>query len=534
MNPVRTVRRRVSARAVVALGAAVFALAACGSDAEMSFQGPGDDEVLNAEQLPDAAIVVRAVEDDAEVRFDEATVEHDGEDVTDRAEVAADELRFPLDGLEDGAHEVAVAVPGGGSRTFAFGVDTTPPDLELTEPEDTVVFGDDEVTVAGRTEPDATVSVDGEEVDVGEDGTFSHTLDALPDGPLVVAAADPHGNRVDEELELRRLASRVELDEVRAVHVTPHAWATPSFRERILKMFDDGRINAIQLDIKDESGRIGYDSEVPLASEIGANEGVYDVHDAIEELHGRGIHVVGRIVAFRDRVLADHAWANGQRDMVIQTPDGEPYAGYGGFTSFASDEVIEYNLAIAEEAAAAGFDSILWDYIRRPDGPAENLVIPGLDPDASNRTMEQAIVDFTAQASERLAPYRVQHGASVYGIAATRATQIAQDIPGMSEHLDYVAPMLYPSHWGPGEYDVADPNRQPYDIIFRSLEDFQTAVEGTDTRIVPWLEDTAYRAYDRPKHVREQIRAALDRDIDEWLMWDPVVGYTVDAYERRD
>ena len=43
--------------------------------------------------------------------------------------------------------------------------------------------------------------------------------------------------------------------------------------------------------------------------------------------------------------------------------------------------------------------------------------------------------------------------------------QIAQDIGLLAPHVDYVAPMVYPSHWGAGEYGVADPLRQPADIV---------------------------------------------------------------------
>jgi hypothetical protein len=521
--------RRLAGVAAAAIG---VVLAACGSGTELSYEGPDDGEVLNAEQVEDAVVVAR-VADEGEVRFEEATVELDGEDVTSMADRSADELRFALAQLDDGEHELAIDVPGARSRTFSFVIATTPPDLEVTDPEDPVVFGDDDVTVAGRTAPDAELTVDGTRVDVGEDGAFSHTISDLPDGPLVLTATDPHGNATEEQLALARLPSRVEADQVRALHVTPHAWATPSFRERILQMIDDGLANSVQLDLKDEGGRIGYRTEVPLARESGAAEDVYDLDEAIEELHGRGIHVVGRIVAFRDPMLGAHAQGSGDMDWLIQTPDGDAYtATYGCcFTSFAHPEVIEYNLAIAEEAAAAGVDAILWDYIRRPDGSPDNMVVPGLSEDADGATLEDAVVDFARQADERLAPYRLEHGASLYGIAADRPTQIAQDVPAMAEHLDYVAPMIYPSHWGPGEYDVADPNRQPYDIITATLEVWAEQTEGKRARVVPWLEDTTYRAWDRPHQVREQIRATQDQGIDEWLMWDPVVRYTPEAYE---
>jgi hypothetical protein len=187
--------------------------------------------------------------------------------------------------------------------------------------------------------------------------------------------------------------------------------------------------------------------------------------------------------------------------------------------------VIDYLLDIAEEAASMGVDHILWDYIRRPEG-LENYTVPGL-----TTTPEEAIVSFTQQADERLAPYGVQHGASVYGIAADRPTQIGQDIPGMADHLDYVAPMIYPSHWGAGEYGIDDPNGQPYDIVRATLQIWNETVDGHRARVVPWLEDTNYRAWDRPFQIREQIRGAADEGIDEWLMWNPSSRFTYDAYD---
>jgi hypothetical protein len=92
--------------------------------------------------------------------------------------------------------------------------------------------------------------------------------------------------------------------------------------------------------------------------------------------------------------------------------------------------------------------------------------------------------------------------------------------------------MIYPSHWGPGEYGVADPNRQPYDIITATLEVWKAQTDGTRAGIVPWLEDTNYRAWDRLEQVREQLRAARDQGVDGFMMWDPNVNYTVDAYDR--
>jgi hypothetical protein len=521
-----------------------LALTACASDSSdgLDFAGPSDGTVLNATEVEDAALEVVAEDEESlagvELRNDGAEVEG--------VERDGDRLRLPLTELEDGEHLVAAVMvaeegesdeEGEVLHEWEFAMDTVPPELELTEPSGAVIEGEP-LLVAGTTEPGAEVGVGDETVTADEEGTFELEYDESPGGALEIRATDAAGNVTDEELSLIAVPSRVEVDNVRGVHVTAHAWASDTFRERIIAMIDDGIVNTVALTLKDESGEVGWNSDVQLAEDSGANSGIYELEEVVAELHEQDVHIAGRIVAFRDGVLGEHALeGGGDEDWLIQTPGGDYYTsgGYGCcFTSFAHPEVIDYNIDLAEEAAAAGVDSILWDYIRRPDGDPDAMVIPGLADDAGGATLEEAVVDFAAEADRRLRPYGIQHGASLYGIAADRPTQIAQDVPALSEHLDYVAPMIYPSHWGPGEYDVADPNRQPYDIITATLDIWKDQTDGTRSRVVPWLEDTRYRAWDRPEQVREQIRAARDQDIHEFIMWDPNVDYTVEAYEPPD
>ena len=237
--------------------------------------------------------------------------------------------------------------------------------------------------------------------------------------------------------------------------------------------------------------------------------------------------MIGRLVAFRDPVLAEWAWTHGRRDLVIQTPDGGAYSGgYGGFTSYVDPTVRAYNVDLAVAAAKLGIDDVLYDYVRRPDGPLDSMVVPGLDEDP-----EQAVTDFLAQARRRLAPYETFLGASVFGIAATRPEEIAQDVPAIAREVDYVAPMLYPSHWGPQEYGVANPESEPYAIVRRSLVDFRRIVRGTGARVVPWLQDFSLGVEYGEPEVRAQIDAASGADIDEFLLWDPRVTYTGAALE---
>ncbi|MDX1450637.1 MAG: putative glycoside hydrolase, partial [Acidimicrobiia bacterium] len=255
---------------------------------------------------------------------------------------------------------------------------------------------------------------------------------------------------------------------------------------------------------------------------------LYDLDEAVETLHGLGVRVVGRIVNFRDPRLADWAVENGRMDMVVQNPDGTALGKYGGFTNPYNAEVREYNIALAEEAARAGVDDIMYDYVRRPDENIDLMRFPGQD-----RTPEDAIVDFLADSKQRVNGSGARLAAAVFGVAATRPDEIAQDIPRMAEHVDYIAPMLYPSHWGPGEYGVSDPNSQPYDIIYRSLVDFREKMAGTDADLVAWLQDFSLGVDYGESEVRAQIQASIDAGVPAFLLWDAATTYTTSALDPQ-
>lgn len=536
--------RRTTATAV----ASVLLLTACSAtsapqtpdssgtstSATWSFDGPDDGELIDAAALEQLAFEVRAA---AEDDLGSLRLVLDGDDVTDDAQQDGDRLTYAPDTLDDGEHTLTVhddVDQEDPIHTWAFEVDATAPTLEISETR-RADGASGPITLAGTTEPGATVEVAGTQATADQDGAFELELDdsgevSEGDGQLTITVTDHAGNSIEVEHTLAAVASRVETDEIRAVHAAWWAWNNPELRGDMLQMLEDGKINAVQIDLKDEGGHLGYVSDVELANEIDAVKGSLDLEQVVADLHADEVPVIGRIVAFADPTLAPWAWENGRRDWVIQNKDGQDFyrGSYEGFSNFTHPEVIDYNLDIAEEAARAGVDHILWDYIRRPEG-IDKYTVPGL-----TTTPEEAIVDFARQADERLEPYGIVHGASVYGIAVDRPTQIGQDIEGMADHLDYVAPMLYPSHWGPWEYGVEDPNRQPYDIISEALKVWNEATADKRARVVPWLEDTPYRAWNRPKQVREQLRAAADFADNEWLMWHPGSTYTPEVYPQVD
>jgi hypothetical protein len=515
-------RFRKFAIVAVVLGALVFATFALGarlSAPGLDPQGPKGNAAMGPATLPSLRFSVGA---DPSV-LDRVHWKIDGVDVTGRAYMTAG--RFVLDGnhLPDGTHRVQATARGGfpGSRTtktWTVRVDTVGPTIAF-HPPGVVIPSGRPVVLTGALEPGASLTVDGRPVLVSN-GRFRLSWPHRPVGALTLVATDTLRNATIRRIWIS-MTPRRPPHPVRAVHVTFDAWADQKLRRGVLDLIDQGRINAVELDLKDESGTVGWNAAVPLAHEIGAVRPIVDLPAAIAFLHRKGVRVIGRLVCFRDPILAGAAWKAGRHDEVIQTPEGQLYGGYGGFTNVANPAVRRYQIAIAAAAAKAGVDDVLYDYVRRPDGPLSTMAFPGL-----KETPERSIASFLAETRTALKPYGTYLGASVFGVAATRPTEVAQDIPEMASHVDYISAMVYPSHWARGEYGVAHPNAQPYDIVERSLEDFQRDVRGTGARVVPWLQDFSLGVPYGPARVKAQIRGARDAGIDEYLLWDPSVTYT--------
>ena len=259
------------------------------------------------------------------------------------------------------------------TRGWSFTVDTTPPSIKLDGP--AAARPRKPLVLEGTVEPGAQLVIAGRAAEV-DDGRFAARFSPPLPRRLLLEAVDLAGNSATRRVAVDIIPRRP-AEPVRAVHVTSYGWADADLRRGVMKLIDEKRINAIEIDLKDEAGEVGFDASVPLGRQIGAVGHVYDLDDVVKKMHARGIRVIGRLVCFRDPVLASAAWKSGKRNRVVQTPDGAEYSGYGGFTNFADPAVRKYNIDIAVAAARAGVDDVLYDYVRRPDGPRREHGLPG-------------------------------------------------------------------------------------------------------------------------------------------------------------
>ncbi len=527
MSPSLRALRRPSARvvvpAVVALGVAGVAVpVALGTThSAITISGIAENGLVGKVGLSHLALRVEAKSRPAS----SLVLKLDGKRV--RGAVDGSAVVLHPTGLSDGRHVLSAEASGGlspfRSRTErTFTVDTTAPTLSVKEPQ-TAASLREPVTVTGTAAGAKQVTVDGRPLTLNGASFSVHF--AVPPANVTLVATDAAGNSTTALLNVP-----VRHPMIRGVHMTGYGWNYTGLRDPVLALAKAHKINTVELDIKEEDGMVNYDTSVRLAHEAGAIRKLYNPKQVISELHAMNIRVVGRIVAFRDPMLAPWAWKHGHRDWVVQAPDGSPYnsAKYGAisFTNFAAKGVRDYNIALAKEAATLGFDDVMYDYVRRPDGPIHAMRFVGL-----TTTPEAEIADFVGDTRAVVRPLGAYLATAVFGVSATRPKEVAQNISMLAKYVDYVAPMVYPSHWAPGEYKVANPNAQPYDIVVRSLKDFQKKTENSDAQVFPWLQDFSLGVtYNTPQVVAE-IKASADDHIHSFFLWNAGCRYHADALQ---
>jgi hypothetical protein len=99
----------------------------------------------------------------------------------------------------------------------------------------------------------------------------------------------------------------------------------------------------------------------------------------------------------------------------------------------------------------------------------------------------------------------------------------------LAPHLDVMYPMVYPSHFGAGEYSLDNPNAVPGVTVARALRDFRHDLRGQDTVLVPWLQDFDLGRDYSLDDIRAQILSARDAKTGGFLLWNPNGVYRTPA-----
>jgi hypothetical protein len=263
---------------------------------------------------------------------------------------------------------------------------------------------------------------------------------------------------------------------VKGIYVTG-AMAGTSGMDDLIALVDRTELNALVIDVKNDDGRVVYEMDTPMVSGIGSSKKlVSDMPGLIQKCKEHDIYLIARIVAFKDPFLAEN-----RTDLALHDESGNLFRDSSGlaWVNPYKEEVWKYLLEIAEEAVAIGFDEIQFDYIRfATDSGMKNV---DFGPEAEGKSKEAVITEFVEYASERLHSQGIPVSADVYGIVIDSeldASLVGQNYYEMSKYLDYISPMVYPSHYGPGNLGLAVPDAQPYETIYRSMSASRKVLSG--------------------------------------------------------
>lgn len=383
------------------------------------------------------------------------------------------------------------------------------------------------------------------EADATSSNTFSETNTASSETDTASFEADGMSNETDTAEDMRETFKPGSIDKrtprkVKGIYVTGPRAGKESYMNDLVELVDNTELNAMVIDIKNDNGEITYNMDQPEVKELHADVNyIGDIKQLISELKEKNIYLIARIVAFKDPILA-----KGRPDLSLKNKDGSIFYDKSGLSwvNPYKKEVWEYLVSVAGEAALLGFDEIQFDYIRfSTDSGMKNV---DFGKDGKNKSKMEAITEFTEYACENLKPLGVYVSADVYGTVIDSkidAEIVGQNYKEMAKYLDYICPMIYPSHYQNGSYGIEHPDLKPYDLILNALDRSQTAlkeVEGEKTEVRPWLQDftatwiSPHKSYGADE-IRAQIQAVYDAGYEEWILWNGNNNYTEEGLNKK-
>jgi hypothetical protein len=328
---------------------------------------------------------------------------------------------------------------------------------------------------------------------------------------------------------------------VKALYLTGWTVGGTKSIQHYVELANTTEINSYVVDIKDDDGYVGYESQVPEVQANGTWKKKYNVQNVLKTFHENDIYVIGRLVVFKDPLYSIK-----RPDLAIKSVKGGLWKDRNGLTWLNpyNKETWDYTISIAKEAVELGFDEIQFDYVRFDSDSKKNMDFSGIE-----KEKYQAISEFLAYAKEQIT--EVPISADVFGIileSPADTEKIGQYLEEVGKDIDYISPMVYPSHYALGQIvnkvKFAKPDLDPYGVVFNSLVKCKSRLElvpGYKAGVRPYLQDfTAswlgkgnYQDYGA-EQVRQQIKAVYDAGYEEWILWDASNTYHEEALEPEE
>ncbi len=345
---------------------------------------------------------------------------------------------------------------------------------------------------------------------VAEGAVASSTVDTVVVPPPIVHVAPPA--------------------QVKALYMSSWVASTPSVRARLVKLITTTELNAVVIDVKDNTGTVTWNGRMKKG----------DLEEFVKELHSHDIYVIGRVAVFQDQ-----HYAGLHTQDAVQKQDGSLWKSKKGeaWVDTGSQAMWDYVIGIGKEAHDIGFDEINLDYIRfSTEGVYDGLMFPH-SKERAHTDRVGVVSEFYKYVTDAFRAEGIPVSGDVFGIITTSTQDIpviGQDLHAALTYFDYVAPMVYPSHYAPGTFGYAQPAARPKEVITEAMKgalriaDEVASSTGQSTSTVrlklrPWYQDFNMGAVYTADMVRAQIQAGESLGVTSWMLWDPSNKYTPGA-----
>lgn len=321
-------------------------------------------------------------------------------------------------------------------------------------------------------------------------------------------------------------------ESVKALYMSSWVAGNKKLRDNLINIIDTTELNSVVIDIKDYTGHVSFHTDNPELQAIGSSENrIPDIKEFIGTLHDKGIYVIGRISVFQDSYLVHQ-----KPEYAVKDGAGNIWKDYKGVSwlDVSAKPVWDYTALIADEAYKVGFDELNFDYIRFPsDGNMKDIAYPY----SEGMIKSLALKEFFAFLDLKFRSRGIPISADLFGMTTSNTDDlgIGQILEHALEHFDFVAPMVYPSHYPKTFMGIAVPASKPYEIIeFSMSRGVERALSASTTplKLRPWLQDFSIGSVRyTPEMVRAQIQATYDVGLNSWMLWNASNIYTVSALE---
>jgi hypothetical protein len=332
--------------------------------------------------------------------------------------------------------------------------------------------------------------------------------------PLPTAGS---GNRTIASIDVNK-----EFPIVRGLYVNRfHAQSLKSM-QKLIQIADETEINALVIDMKDEFGLNYKPANPEFARNAGTSGTIRNLPALLDTLRAHKILAIARLVVFKDSVTA-----RVHPEWTIRKQDGGVWRDKKGlaWVNPYHHELWDYNIGVAEELVKMGFSEIQFDYIRFPE-PYKSLP-QQVFPDDKGTSKPDALSAFLKEATGRIDKLGARTTADIFGLVTTVGgpLEIGQWWEKLAPNVDVLLPMVYPSHYPPGSFNIRSPNADPYQVIRIAISkakerDAKLGIKKVE-HVRPYLQAfTLGSPHYGPEQLNAEKKATYDSGSDGWVLWN--------------